>query len=602
MVEPTGAAPQSAVADHEEFFKIFSSRTNRAILGLLAVEPTYPRKIGNLLAVSEGEAARRLKQMEGLGLVSGTWSYVGKNIKLYKLAADHLTLEFRADGIHVRLGQGSSGRAPGFTLLPFHPNVPMADRFLGREKELAALKGKENVVVVEGMPGIGKTALVAQHIQNHGNGRAVFWHSFRGLESLHWLANRLAVFLAQQGEPALLHAVEQGLDIADNRELMLRSVDSERFALVLDDAHRIEDPAVREFLTDIINRAQKAKVIVTTRESPRYDSTLPGRRMIHLGGLDDQAVHAFFAAKQVPLPAELLPKVREEVGGHPLALNLLLEAAQELQVPVVQLLDRIPERNIEDYLLQEVYGSLTEDEKQVLLLSSLFRANFTAEDLNAVSKKPADHHLLRLRRRLLLQPRGNDFVLHEVIRNFFYKLLRDRESFHAKLAAHYLTKNSVEGRLEAMHHYLAAGRKDQVLHLLEEDLDLKEFDFIDAGYQNLYFAILNLFDKKEVTDARRWALICDEKGDILLHRGDPTSALKFYTEADAHFTKAKEKPRMADLAWKRGLALERLNKPEEARRSAEAGLKIAEEGQTKTRLTELLARLAPAKRAKVPAK
>ena len=600
MVEAPAPVPPT-VADQEELFKIFSSRTNRAILGLLAVEPTYPRKIGNLLAVSEGEAARRLKQMEGLGLVLGTWSYVGKNIKLYKLAADRITLEFRADGIHVQTGQGSAGRSPGFTLLPFAPNMPMTDRFLGREKELQALAGTERVILVEGMPGIGKTALVAHHIQALDDGRAVFWHTFRGLESLHWLANRFAVFLAQQGEPALLHAVEQGTDIADNRELMLRSIDNDRFVLVLDDAHRIEDPAVREFLSDVVNRVQRTKLIVTTRESPRFDSTLPARRIMHLGGLDDQAVNAFFHSKQIALPPELLPKVRDEVGGHPLALNLLLEAAQELGVPVVQLLDKIPERNIEDYLLQEVYGSLSEDEKQVLLLASLFRASFSADDLNAISKKPYDHVLLKLRRRLLLQPRGQDFMLHEVIRNFFYKLLRDRESFHAKLASHYLTKRSIEGRLEAMHHYLAAGRKDQLLHLLQEDLDLKDFDVIDAGYQNLYYSILTLFQKSEVTDPRRWALICDEKGDILLHRGDGEGALKFYDEAHAYFLKAKEKARIADLAWKRGLALERLGRHDEARRSAEAGLKLADEGQTKGRLQELLQRLGPAKRAKVTA-
>src|SRR5688500_19438987 len=99
----------------EELVKAISSRTNRAILSLLAVEPTYPRKIGNLIAISEGEAARRLKHMEGLGLVASAWSYVGKNIKLYRLASDRLTLRFRPEGLTLELGHdakdGKIGRA-----------------------------------------------------------------------------------------------------------------------------------------------------------------------------------------------------------------------------------------------------------------------------------------------------------------------------------------------------------------------------------------------------------------------------------------------------------------------------------------------------------
>jgi DNA-binding transcriptional ArsR family regulator len=577
----------------EELLKAVSSRTNRAILSLLAVEPTYPRKIGNLLAISEGEAARRLKAMEGLGLVASAWSYVGKNIKLYRLASDRIVLSFRPEGLHLELGLQNADTSQTFTILPFPLRVPTTEQFFGRRGELAKLDGAERIVVVEGMPGVGKTALVAQYSLTRGANRPLFWHSFRGLESLPWLANRFSVFLAQQGDRQLMHALEQRLDINDAREILLRGIDDARFLLVFDDVHRIEDPKLREFITDAMNRTQRAKLIVTSRESPRYDAALPGRLLMRLPGLNDQEVGEFFQNKGVKIDPALLPKVREEVGGHPLALNLLLDASKELNVKVEQLLDRIPERNIEDYLLQEVFGSLSDDERQLLSHASIFRGRFSADDLSAVSKRTADHALLKLRRRHLVQSDGTDYSLHEVIRNFFYKLLKDRDQFHLRAAQRYLERQTIDGRLEAMYHFLQAGKRDRVLQLLEENLDLKEFDFIDAGYQNLYFSILDQFKKSEVGDPERWGLILDEKGDISLTRGEPKSALEYYLESQAIFEKSKDTPRVLDLMWKRALALERLGKRDDAKKLCDDGLaKAPKEGTIRERLAELSKKLA----------
>lgn len=599
-----GEVEQPEAGDaREELLKAVSSRTNRSILSLLAVEPTYPRKIGNLLAISEGEAARRLKHMEGLGLVASAWSYVGKNIKLYRMASDRIVLSFRPDGLQLELGLQNADASQTFTILPFPLRVPTTEQFFGRRAELTKLDGPERVVVMEGMPGVGKTALVAQYAHSRGANRPLFWHSFRGLESLPWLANRFSIFLAQQGDRQLLHALEQRMDINDAREILLRGMDDARFLIVFDDVHRIEDPKLREFITDTMNRTQKSKLLVTSRESPRYDATVAGRMLLRLHGLTDAEVGEFFQNKGIRLDPAVLPKVREEVGGHPLALNLLLDAAKELNVKVEQLLDRIPERNIEDYLLQEVFGSLSDDERQLLSHASIFRGRFSADDLSTVSKRTADHPLLKLRRRHLVQSDGTDFSLHEVIRNFFYKLLKDREQFHLRAAQRYLERQTIDGRLEAMHHFLQAGKRDRVLQLLEENLDLKEFDFIDAGYQNLYFSILDQFKKTEVADPQRWGLILDEKGDISLTRGEPKTALDYYVESQSIFEKNKDPTRVLDLTWKRALALERLGKRDDARKLCDEGLaKAPKEGPIRERLTELSKKLAaPAPKVKAVA-
>lgn len=594
---------RASVAD--ETLKVLANETNQAILGLLAVEPTYPRKIGDLLSLPEAEVARRLKHMEGLGLVQSKWSYIGKNVKLYQLTVEGVTLQFTPEGLRLHVAQMGKRTSPSLLLTPFVMTVPHPGEFVGRVKELETLAGAEPVVIVEGMVGIGKTSLLAAYAHAASAKRPVFWHAFSGVESLNWLANRFALFYAEHGDRALLEAVERGAEAADKRRLILEGMDNLRFLIVFDDVHRLEDEAVKALLTDAIQNIQKAKLVLGTRAPVKSGRAAARVKILRLGGLSDEEVRRFLDLKKANVPPHLLPKVRDEVGGHPLALNLLLAAAREAGVSVEKLLDRIPEKNLEEYLLGEVYEGLGEEERALLTVASVFRGTFTFEDLQAVASRLHERTLVAVRRRLLLQSFDGRYGLHEIIRNFFYQHLADKSHIHAKAAAHYLGRGTVEGRLEAMHHFLAAQRRDRVLELLEQNLDLREFDFIDAGYQNLYLSTLELFDRGEVKDGRKWALMEDEKGDIWFHRGDTAKALKYYDSALAFFEKHPDAARLADLAWKRSMSLSRLGKQKQALEVCEKALKqLAADGVPRTRLEELFETLknpAPPKTARVSA-
>lgn len=584
------AAPSET---QEELLKVLASANNRQLLSLLAVEATYPRKLGNLLGLSEAEIARRLRHMEGLGLVTSQWSYVGKNIKLYRLAADRITLKFTPQGLTLDFGK-DAGVAKSITVVPLEFQVPHSDLFVGRKAELDILRGNDQVVVVEGMAGIGKTSLLARFVESMKEPH-YFWHGFRGLESLAWLINRMGRFLAQFGDQRLLHLIEKEADLSDQREMALQAIDDARFTVILDDVHRVEDPALRSFIGDLLDRTDRARVIVAGREAPRFNATRPRRRILRLSGLTAPDVGEFLGHRQVTLAAPLLPKVQEEVGGHPLALALLLEAASELKVPIEKLLDRIPERQIEDYLLREVLGTLSDDERTALAHASLFRATFTPNDLSSVTKKDHEHTLQKLRRKLLVQTVGTAYLLPEVIRNFFYAQLHDKEALHAKAAAHYLSRETIDGRLEALHHLKVAKQRDRILGLLEQNLDLHEFDFIDAGYQHLYAEVLGSFKREDVKDARRWALIQDEQGDIRFHQGDWQGALRYYDESAKLLDGKKDPERVADLCWKRAQCHEKLGKGTSAAELCDEGLGVAPlEGVARPRLEELRKRLGPA--------
>jgi len=575
----------------EAALRELANRTNQSVLTLLAVEPSYPRRIGALLGLSETEVARRLRRLEKLGLVEGKWEHQGKNVKVYRLAADAISLRITSAGIDVQVGSAPRRVAPSTLAQP----IPSDAGFVGRARELAVLKGAEPVVLVLGMPGMGKTTLLARYAREAaanpaGAGSPVFWRALRGVESLPWLANQVALFLAQMGDPSLLEALEAGSE-SDLATATVAAMDRAKAVFVLDEVHRAEDPAVKAFVADAVSRVQSGKLVVASREWIAHNPARPGLAVLRLSGLGDDEAVELLKARGIEVDPALAPRLRDEVGGHPLGLQLLAQAARDAG-SLVDLLDRVPEHDLEEWLLQELRDHLGEEEHLALAHASLLRTAFTSADLAAVSKRRLDPVLARLRRRMLVQESRGAYQLHEVVQNFFYSRLEDKKTLHARAAQHYLEKGTVEGRLEAMHHLLAAGQRAKVLELMEQNLDLREFDFVDAGYQRLYLGILGMFTPSEVPNVRHWSLIQDEKGDLALHGGDAAKALPLYEEALAGFRKAMDPARAADAAWKVALCLEKLGRTEDATVACAQALQAApREGIEHARLVELQGRL-----------
>jgi hypothetical protein len=592
----------------EGLLRAVSHPANQAILGLLAVEPCYPRRIGALLGLSETEVARRVRRLENLGLVQGRWDRVGRNVKLYRLAADGVVVRFTKAGVEVAMTTPGTGRQPSAAALAptaasDSPSIPQAPELLGRDAELRRLDGPEPSVLVLGMAGIGKTALLARYAAHHIANRPVFWRSFRGVESMAFLANQIALFLAQHGDQTLLAKLEGHADPLRVAEATLHALKSSGAIFVLDDIHRVQESVLKTFLNDALHlegRPAGGKVILASREWVAHNPARPGLAVIRLEGLADADACAMLERSGLKVAPELVARLKAEVGGHPLGLSLLAQAAQQAG-GLEGLLDRVPERDLENYLLGEIHDALLEEERLALAHGSLFRTAFTAGDVSAISGRKLESALARLRRRMLVSETLGGFSMHETVQNFFYSRLEDKPRLHARVAEHYLVRESIEGRLEAMHHFLQAKRRDRVLELLEHNLDLREFDFIDAGYQRLYLSILELFPQQEVKDDRRWALIQDEKGDIHLHRGDGRTAMPFYVEALEIFKKIGDKARVEDVESKMDLAQKRLKEHAPAPRVYHRGpmvefqSKLMDKAVAKTAKREAKAKLKRAK-------
>ncbi len=567
-----------------DLLKALSNQTNRALLALLVAEPTYARKAATLLEISETEATRRLRLMEKLGVVESQWSHIGKNVKMYALATRAITVGIQNDGLHIAL-EGPRSTAP-VVLETASVRVPDPGAVHGRDDVLAAI-GTRPVTLLRGLPGIGKTSVAARAALDAGI--PVFWYAFRGVESLDWLANRLGLFLAQHGDTRVLDAVQQDMAPAEKRERMLESVDEAEVFLAFDDVHNVEDPHVSAWLRDAAARTRTGRLLLVGREV-LPQAALAHVQEIHLDGLTDAGVAAIVA--EAGEDADAVPVLRNRFGGHPLAIRLALEAARRTGTPLRDVADHIPADGLDAYLLAEIESRLGDGERRLLAAACVFRTDFALADLRAVSSRIHRKDLLTMRRHgLVLDRGGGRATLHEVVRTYFYERLATKADFHRHAAKRFLDAGTVEGRLEAMHHYLAAGDQAKVLDLLENNLDLREFDFVDAGYTQLYLNMLRLLDDVEVGPKR--ALIEDEKGDLLLHRGEPAAALDHYAAARKLFVQQGNTARVCDVDWKRALALGRLGKHDEAGSVCQMALEAVEDDDpTKRRLEDVLATLA----------
>ncbi|MBI4393659.1 MAG: helix-turn-helix domain-containing protein [Euryarchaeota archaeon] len=538
--------------------RLIASPRNRAILSLLAAEPAHPRRVAGLLSMPESDAARRLRAMEKAGLVEGAWRRLDTNVRTYRLCANTASLVFGPDGVTILMG-GTKRSAEASQIEAPPPDLPRV--FVGRHDELSALGASSGPVVVEGIAGIGKSSLVASYARQQRDKRPVFWHRVRTVDSEAWLMSRLALHLAAAGvKPALFEADDSN----DERPRLERAMDLIERAgslLVFDDAQNARDSGLRGLLRTLCERVDDAQVVAISRTRLSW---LPARvRRLRLRGLDAEAVSTFAGKKGLPIPERLERRVRKEVGGHPLALNILLETAGNPE-KLDTLLDGLPEEPLTDYLLSELYDVVSESERRVLAALSVFPGPFSPEEADVVVSRRDESAFLSLRRRLLVDETLSGFELHEVVRNFFRSVDRSSKSRHLALADHYLATATIEGRLEAMRHLMEAGGEARVLSMLERDLDLEEAEALPAAYQTAYDEVLEALARTKRLTARQAALVDDERGDLRFTRKDYDGALRSYQRAARVFNRARDLERVADLTWKIALSLERMGNAERA--------------------------------------
>jgi restriction system protein len=186
--------------------------------------------------------------------------------------------------------------------------------FVGRERELAWLeretevsRSPANPIVVTGIGGIGKTALVRKFVE---------LHSRRVFSTANWL--NTSDFEDEDYVSRLSESDEFYTDHLSGEPI-----------LIIDGADFIPDERLLRVLGILRNFKAVRSIIVTTRKDP----SLRGARVLNLGPLPEDVtqllVQTLLSRSAVLTPDSLL-KVVHAVKGHPLAVSLLAGLARTL--------------------------------------------------------------------------------------------------------------------------------------------------------------------------------------------------------------------------------------------------------------------------------
>jgi tetratricopeptide (TPR) repeat protein/DNA-binding MarR family transcriptional regulator len=205
---------------------------------------------------------------------------------------------------------------------------PPPNPFIGRRDELDRLADLSReggtVVLIDGAPGMGKTALVSRHVRSAKRGRIPFWFTVRPASSPRQFVSALSHALSFLGTPQIAYYSQLprppvAREVAD---LVARALGDRELVAVIDD-FQMADPNLRTFLSEFASDFSKGRndqIYVVGQDTPKFaDSTLRTARLT-VGGLDRAAAHDLTDRKGGL--AERFESVFQSTLGSPLLLQL----------------------------------------------------------------------------------------------------------------------------------------------------------------------------------------------------------------------------------------------------------------------------------------
>ncbi|MEM3402437.1 MAG: AAA family ATPase [Candidatus Hadarchaeales archaeon] len=404
-------------------------------------------------------------------------------------------------------------------------SLPKQMYFFGREAEINEIvdfMASETcrVLVLKGIAGIGKTALIAKLVEMYRSSKHILYIKIYPYTTLRGLLGRVAEFLQELGRENLKRYLEgREIELEGLFNALRKDLDRSNLLLILDDVHYAVEE-ITKILTPLLDvlDGTDAKVVVSGRMIPKfYDKrdTLVRRRLKEeiLWGLDEAAAAQLL--RQRGIDEKYIQEIYQATAGHPLMLELVkpgsvIEAAE--------------------FIEKEIVESLTFEEKKFLEAASVFRAPFSRD---AIEGDPDT--MRKLTERLLIREVDGKFEVHEMIKNIFYGKLTAEEKvgYHRAAAEFYLKLGTSEAIVEAIYHLIKGYRQQQAASMAIEH----GFRLIEEGYGDALLSELSMIEEAEVPDF--WPYIKILSGDIYSEKGRFEDAIKEY-ETCIEYTGAGE--------------------------------------------------------------
>ena len=357
-----------------EILRVLSSDINLKIVSLLKSKELNPREIARIIGRDETDISRRLSKMSKLGIVKSRWARVGnKNVKLFRLNIDKLTIAFDIDGVKLVTEKPIEGlnELSRIKYSLDRVSIPSVKEFVGRVSELNSLKNaNERIIVVTGISGVGKTSLVAKFVNDYVD-EPKYWYTINDLDYAEIFAWKLALFLDSLGySDAIEYISSNSRDLAGIARFLAMGLNSKGVILIIDDYHKCRDKRLRTLLASIASSIENCKLIIISRVKPVEIVAGKPTLEIKLEGLRFEEAYEYAKSKGLNIDHRAFTEIYIATQGHPLLLNIVARIARSEGID--KALSMVLKGNIQASIRRSVLSSLTPQEREVFKALSCF--------------------------------------------------------------------------------------------------------------------------------------------------------------------------------------------------------------------------------------
>jgi tetratricopeptide (TPR) repeat protein len=481
---------------------------------------------------------------------------------------------------------------------------PAIRTFFGREKELEKLNGLIDsnaikAVMIYGIPGIGKTTLLAKFTQDIRDRINVFWFKIHEWVDFKGVLKPLSEFLSQIGKKNLEYYLTQ-TDIPALSEvchIIETDMRGSKSLMIFDDIHKA-DKGVKDLLGAILTSIEGIPgvwMIGSAREMQSfYDRGAVFRGYVvemQIDGLDRSS--SFNMMRTRSLPEMDLESLYSITNGHPLFLELIEDPKVALG------------KNIRMFIEQEVFSRLEVSEKRIMGIAAIFRypvmidAFFTMEEEIQNESKGANVELETtdysisydtvdslISKSILHESVGRMIGMHDLMREFVYSKLtpRQRNIYHKAAARFYLQDMSAPSSVEALYHCLMAKE-----YLIAIDIAAGNGrKIINKGYavqfNPLLKQLLTSAPKIEQRDKMEMLIL---QGEIMEISGDWDAAISRFSEIVSMASPTTDVRLIAEMNWRIGAINLRRSKLDESEKYLSLALDLAKKTEEKHTLADV---------------
>jgi ATP/maltotriose-dependent transcriptional regulator MalT/DNA-binding transcriptional ArsR family regulator len=504
--------PSSSV----NILKLMGNKINAKIVTLLRSHPMGPRDLARYLNKNEADIDRRLRVMESAGLVRSKWgTRLGKNVKLYNLTTDAISISFRQDGLEVELNKGLNReritqRLADFDDLGLHDYPAESVSLIGRDMELKMLFDKTiNFLFVVGVAGVGKTSLARKflHIEQQ-NDNKVFWHTFKEIDTLNYLISKISVFLSKNK----INDISQYLDLLDatnnneheseNLEVVTDAINKVNCVMVFDDFHIVRDEKISIFLRHLQRYSMNKTIVLSRSQPPFFLDHVQSKELVLQGLPLEDARKMMVTQLEAKVHDSNAAEVWSRFGGNPMALKIFCLLARERRVNDDSSSSVISaDATIKEYFQKEILEILGRDEQNILLTLSVFRTPVKARALknSNINQRNLTYLLHSLEKKLIVNRTASDkFLVHDMLRDILYPTVAYLEDAHASAAQYYFSEGTTVNVVESLYHFAKCYKIDKIFEILKEEVTSEKYRFVEEGYAVPLAEILEQIDIQNV--------------------------------------------------------------------------------------------------------